>query len=74
MALDEKYIQKAADITMIQDLIARYALALDYPLHGGEDLVALFAEDGIFSVPELSMVVQGRDEIRSGLQHHSCVV
>lgn len=65
MSLDMKYIQKAADITMIQDLLARYALALDYPVNGGEDLVQLFAEDGIFTIPELSMVVQGHDEIRA---------
>ena len=62
--MNESYIQKAADITMIQDLNARYALALDYPQNGGEDLVDLFAKDGIFTIPEMSMVVQGRDEIR----------
>jgi hypothetical protein len=65
MDLDAKYIQKAADITMIQDLLARYALALDYPVNGGEDLVRLFAEDGVFTIPELSMVAQGHDEIRA---------
>jgi len=64
MSLNEEYIQKAADITMIQDLLARYALALDYPEKGGEDLVQLFTEDGIFTIPELSMVVEGHDEIR----------
>jgi ketosteroid isomerase-like protein len=64
MSLDEKYIQKAADITMIQDLLARYALALDYPKNGGQDLVDLFTEDGVFTIPELSMVAEGHDEIR----------
>lgn len=49
---------------MIQDLNARYALALDYPQNGGQDLVNLFTEDGIFTIPEISMVVQGHDEIR----------
>ncbi len=65
MALHEKYIQRAADITMIQDLLARYALALDYPEDGGADLARLFTEDGVFTIPELSMVAEGRDEIRA---------
>jgi len=63
MALDENYIQRAADITMIQDLMARYALALDYPLNGGKDYADIFTDDGIFAMPEMFVEVRGRQEL-----------
>ena len=49
---------------MIPDVLAPSALALDYPKNGGEDLVELYPEDGMFTIPELSMVAEGPDQIR----------
>ena len=60
MALDETYIQEAADRVMIQDLLGRYAFAADYGTGNPESWAALFIEDGIFEIPKISMVVRGR--------------
>ena len=71
MALDEKYIQEAADRVMIQDLLGRYAFAIDYETNDPGAWAALFAEDGRFEIPIMKVVVEGRDELRdfaAGLQ------
>ena len=60
MALDEIYIQEAADRVMIQDLLGRYAFAADYGTGNPESWAALFIEDGIFEIPKISMVARGR--------------
>ena len=52
MALDETYIQEAADRVMIQDLLGRYAFAADYGTGNPESWAALFIEDGIFGIPK----------------------
>ena len=58
MALDEIYIQEAADRVMIQDLLGRYAFAADYGTGNPESWAALFIEDGIFEIPKISMIVR----------------
>jgi len=71
MALDEKYIQEAADRVMIQDLLGRYAFAIDYDTHDPGAWAALFTEDGRFEIPVMKVVVEGRDALRefaAGLQ------
>lgn len=64
MALDETYIQAAADRTMIQDLLGRYAFAIDYETHDPGLWAALFTEDGCFEIPVMRVVVRGRDNLR----------
>ena len=64
MVLDEKYIQEAADRVMIQDLLGRYAFAIDYDTHDAGAWAALFAEDGRFEIPVMKVVVEGREALR----------
>jgi hypothetical protein len=64
VALDEKIIQLAADRTMIQDLIGRYAFAIDYDTHDPAAWAALFTEDGRFEIPIMKVVVEGRAALR----------
>jgi hypothetical protein len=52
-----KYLQTAADRSMIQDLLARYAWELDHGTPEGRG--ALFTKDGIFEAPDLGLWVQG---------------
>jgi len=57
MSRTPEYLQTAADRSMIQDLLARYAWEID---HGTpEGWAALFTEDGIFEAPALGLWVQG---------------
>ncbi len=62
--MDEKYLQEAADRVMIQELHGRYAFALDYPTNGPDEYADLFTENARFVVPEISMVLEGRDDLR----------
>jgi hypothetical protein len=69
--LDERYIQEAADRVMIQDLLGRYAFAIDYDSHDPAAWAALFTEDGRFEIPIMQVVVEGRAALRdfaAGLQ------
>ena len=59
MALDEKYLLEIADRVMIQDLLARYAFAIDYATRNPEEWAALFVPGGRFEIPEISLVVEG---------------
>ncbi|MDP6692065.1 MAG: nuclear transport factor 2 family protein [Alphaproteobacteria bacterium] len=71
MALDEQYIQEAADRVMIHDLLGRYAFAADYETNDPGAWAALFAEDGRFEIPIMKVVVEGRQalkEFAAGLQ------
>jgi hypothetical protein len=62
MALDERYIQEAADRVMIKDLLARYGWAVD---HGTpEDFANNFVEDGLVELPEIGIQLKGREEIK----------
>lgn len=60
MALDEAYIQAAADRTMIEDLLGRYAFAIDYATGDPHAWAALFTPDGRFAIPVMQVVVEGR--------------
>ncbi len=64
MALDETYIQAAADRIMIQDLLGRYAFAIDYDTQDPGVWASLFTEQGRFEIPVMRVVVQGRDNLR----------
>ena len=64
MALDEEYMQKAADRTMIADLLGRYAFAIDYEPGDPDAWAALFTADGRFEIPVMKVVVQGRAALR----------
>ena len=71
MSLDEEYIQAAADRTMIQDLLGRYAFAIDYDTHDPGIWASLFVENGRFEIPVMQVVVEGRAALRdfaAGLQ------
>ncbi|MBL6750557.1 MAG: nuclear transport factor 2 family protein [Nevskia sp.] len=71
MARDEKYLREAADRIMIQDLLGRYAFAIDYATHNPMEWAELFVEIGRFEIPEVSIVVEGRAALRdfaAGLQ------
>ena len=57
MIRNDEYLIMAADRTMIQDLLARYAWEID---HGSpEGFATVFTEDGIFEVPKVKLKVQG---------------
>lgn len=61
MTRSAEYLKTAADRTMIQDLLARYAWEID---HGTpEGYAALFTEDGVFEAPDLKVRVQGTEEL-----------
>lgn len=60
MPRDEHYLQTAADRSMIQDLIGRYAFAIDYETGNPGLWAALFTEDGRFEIPIMKVVVEGR--------------
>ncbi len=64
MALDEDYIQRAADRTMIQDLLGRYAFAIDYQTNDPNAWASLFTDDGRFEIPAMRVVVKGRTALR----------
>lgn len=61
MTRSADYLKTAADRTMMQDLLARYAWEID---HGSpEGYAALFTRDGFFEAAELKLRVQGTDEL-----------
>ena len=64
MALDEDYIQRAADRTMIQDLLGRYAFAIDYQTNDPNAWASLFTDDGRFEIPAMRVVDKGRTALR----------
>lgn len=71
MDRDERYLQEAADRVMIQDLLGRYAFAIDYETGDPGAWAALFTEDGRFEIPVMKVVVEGRAqlaEFAAGLQ------
>jgi hypothetical protein len=49
---------------MIQELHGRYAFALDYPTSGPDEYANLFTENARFIIPEISMVLEGREDLR----------
>lgn len=55
------YLEAAADRVMIQDLLARYALEVDYGTP--EAFAATFCEDGLFEISAISLRVEGRKEL-----------
>ena len=63
MAIDEKYLLEIADRVMIQDLLARYAFAIDYATRNPEQWAALFTPSGRFEIPEISLVAEGHAEL-----------
>ncbi len=63
MALDEQYLQAAADRTMIQDLLGRYAFAIDHGHGSPEAWADLFTVDGRFEIPVMKVVVQGHADL-----------
>jgi hypothetical protein len=60
MPRNEHYLQIAADRSMIQDLLGRYAFAIDYETGNPGLWASLFAEDGRFEIPIMKLVVEGR--------------
>jgi hypothetical protein len=68
---EEQYLKEAADRIMIQDLLGRYAFAIDYSTHNPMEWAELFVENGRFEIPEVAIVVEGRaalSEFAAGLQ------
>lgn len=57
---DDNYLQAAADRSMIQDLLGRYAFAIDYETGNPALWASLFTPDGRFEIPIMKVVVEGR--------------
>ncbi len=64
MSSNDKYLLEIADRVMIQDLLARYAFAIDYATRNPEEWAALFIPTGRFEIPEISLVVSGHAELQ----------
>ena len=61
MSRTAAYLEAAADRVMIQDLVARYALEVDYGTP--EAFAATFCEDGVFEIPAVRLRCEGREAI-----------